>query len=275
MSIKNQNRLPIFALMIVSATVLSLVGLNYLVEGIANKKTPQMAEAKVPHKPNPMGAKDDALDAPVAAPKGMAEPGMMAPPGMKGLPPFDKNRMMPPMPHPGQENGQGAMRRMHNNGKGPFDPRIERTPPPMPPPQQERNDKAGSAPQGSRERAQQPPPPPQGGNYYQPSQDEIMRMEEMERRRMMDYPPPPPPGYYDRDGGGYDDPYDYYDGPPDDFYERGYEGKLDTKEKEDTRTSQTSDHYGAHADSPEDPDSFMDDEYLYDLLDDDDEADED
>lgn len=261
MSIKNQSRLPIFALMIIGGTVLSLVGLNYLVENISKKKPAQMAQKQPPSPPRNLNGKDDEVAPPLGAPELMnpQDKGPELPRGARQYP--DMNRMMPP---PGMgnmgNNGNGVMRHMQ---KGNRDPNIERTAPPI-----ERGDKNN----GNNGPGKMPPPrdqmgyPPPPGNNFRPSEEDIMRME-MERRRMMEsFPPGPPPGYYNRDDR-YDGP---YDGPPDDYYDDydpGYEGKLDDKSKEDIRTSHSDP--GEIHDDLEDPDFQLEDEYLSEFLDED------
>lgn len=266
MSIKNQSRLFIFALMIIGGTVFSLVGLNYLVDGISKKKPVEMAHQQPPSPPRNMNGKDDELAPPeVPEPLNPQNNGPEMPPGRRQFP--DMNRMMPPqgMGNMGN-NGQGVMRRMP---KGNHD--IERTPPPMD--RGDRNNGNGNGAPGKmpqrdpREPMGYPPP----GNF-RPSDEEIRQME-MERRRMMEsYPPGPPPDYYNRDDR-YDGP---YDGPPDDYYDDydpGYEGKLEDHGKEDIRTSHTVDSGDLRDDSLEDPDFQLDDEYLYEFLDEDEDQD--
>ncbi len=264
MSIKNQSRLPIFALIIIGATVFSLVGLNYLVEKIAKTRPPEMAQSKPPPALRNMNGQDDAV-APLVPPGKLG--GDLRPPAPNG---FDlKKGMMPPPGMKGPEgNGGGVMRRMRkgangeaggdraypngNNGGGAGNGGQNGGP----------NGKA--PPRDLKERPNQPPPPPVPDQNYRPSDQELYEIE-MERRRMMG----PPPGYA---------PPEYYqDGPPpygeedyEYFDDYDYDSKLEDPNQEDIKT--TASDTNEYQDEPNnDLDLVVEDEYLNEFLDEEDE----
>lgn len=271
MSIKNQSRLPIFALVIIGATVFSLVGLNYLVDKIAKTSPPQMASRRPPPNMKNMNGRDDAVmpsaqpeNAPAELNNGM--PGL----NLKGMPGPG------PGPGPGQqgfrkgpdENGGGVMRRMRKGMNGePGDMRPPAGPAGNGGPQGGNGANGGRMPpRDLKEQPKQAPPP---GERQGPSERELIEME-MERRRMEGPPPSygPPPGY--GPPAGYPDR-DYepgpYDGPDDSYYfdEPDYDSKLEDPDGEDIKTSSRSNDV---VDEPaNDPDFYLEDEYLNEFFD--------
>lgn len=243
MSIKNQNRLPIFALIIIGVTALSLVGLNYLVEAISKTKTSQMAQSQAPSRkvPNLNGLDDGRQGADDAARKAPSLPGALkkipdfnqgAQPGMRGPPPDGMMRRM--RGGAGINNGMAPIERTNGRNSGQKFPLElkERTPPPALP-QIPASERPGRAPEPQFDQNQGPP---QG------------------------WPPPPPPGYYP--------PPDYYDEGPyyeDEYYdpdENGYEGKLEETEAGMVKTTEVMDS----DDEAADEELYMEDEYFNDFF---------
>ncbi len=255
MNIKNQSRLPIFALVIIGTTVLSLVGLNYLVEAISKTKAPQMAQSQIPPRRMPnLNGRDDGANSPDDAakaaplrpmPKKMPDFNQgMPPPGMRGDP-REMNGVMRNLRRPGMNGGNEAMppieRTNGKNGNQKFPPELkERTPPPALP---------------------QIPPSERAGRPEYPTFDP--------NQAPQGWPPAPPPGYYPPPSDYYPEgPYydeDYLDIPEDEGYPGydGYDGKLEDNNKEEIKTTEVID-----VDDEElNEDLYLEDEYFGDFFD--------
>ncbi len=210
MSIKNQNRLPIFALLIIGVTVISLVGLNFLVNKIAMIKAPQLAmKPAAPPPPQHQGL-DDALPNP-------KHPKILPRVQLKNqVPPLEKN---------------GGLKRVRNSNEQA--PETERRPAER---KNSSTQERPSSPPPDRNPYGYPPPLPEG---LDPAERALIEQELQRRRDMMrDYPSGPPPGYYPEP----DSPEDSYDpNYEDDYYDPDYEGRSEDKAKTNTKTSEYED----------------------------------
>ncbi|MCA9509034.1 MAG: hypothetical protein KC505_11485 [Myxococcales bacterium] len=265
MSMKNQSRLSIFALMIIGATVLSLFGLNYLVEAIAEKKTPVAAHRPPFPQGNKFNGRDDSLNEDDSSTQDSIPSNNFGRMNLGKRPYPNYNKKMPPGFPPNMN--QPPMHGMPNHvQRGNHSANIQRSSPPSHP-VQEPNNHYGTAPNHFQPNNAGQPPFPTNNNNFRPSEEDIRRME-MERRRMMESFPPPP-GYYNPDDR-YDDS---YDGPPDDYYDDyapDYEGKIEKKNKDEVKLSQASDEDEIIDTISDELDMFIEDDYLYDILEDED-----
>ena len=205
MSMKSQNRLPIFSLVILGVTALTIFGLNYVIEQISLKQPVAIANHMPPPslKKGGLGIDDSIDDGKPGRPKGPNKfdakfNGMGNFPN--GMPPPDMRRL---------QGGKDAMD-LQKRSKRTKEAR-EPVPPGYPPPAgQENYNELG------------PPPSDTEGYGRYPEDDRGYRYPDPPYP-YDDYPPPP---------SDYDPEYGYPPLPPDydpeDYYNgEDYEGKLD------------------------------------------------
>jgi hypothetical protein len=259
MSIKNQSRLTIFAALIVGVTVVSLGGLNFIVDKISKITPPQVAKQEPP-----LGAR---LGGGVNAGPGVGRDEDARMPG---------ETTMAPRPYPTMPGGglSGPARKI-NGGKNDAD--FEKKAPAALPPRGQMQHQGGlpgalpqHVPPGGIPPGGMPPGgmPPGGMPYFPdpskmaPEEREAFEREMMRRQQMMQ----PPPDYYPPqhfqgpyDNGGYfEDDYEPYD------YDPGYRGKLDNQANQVKVTQahhelEAAEDYNYEADDI-DEDYFIDDE---------------
>jgi hypothetical protein len=235
MSIKYQNRLPIFAFLIVFATVAGLIGLHFMVDSIA--KSPEATVAvkrEEAPKNRSLGSTDDSVKG-----SGAAMPEM--PLGQAKVPPKD------PRPNLARPPANGVYRQVNarNNGPNVVSP-IPQAPSP-------RNN-ADIKPKAAQAVGRDDSFPPRLPDNLSPAQQEQLQREFERHREMMEkYGPPGPDDFYPGDGDQYDYPDDpYYDGGYD------YQGKNDAKIDKKAKTTDNSDEDADKAD-----DKLLDEKELF------------
>lgn len=189
MSIKSQNRLPIFALVIVGLTVLSLFGINYAVETISQTKPASIAYQAPIKQPPSNFVIDDSVER-----RNKPKPTKIERSNKKLEKPTKRTRR----PNIRRGNGQDSVKRKLGNGPSPQN--IER-------PKRRRKEN-----QNNRQPERRIIYPPQVRDRYFPpipegldlDENEREMIEEEMRRRQREgerypdnFPPPgfPPPGY--------------------------------------------------------------------------------
>jgi hypothetical protein len=235
MSIKHQNRLTIFASLIIGVSALAFVGLNFIVDKISKINTSHVAqqEARGPRlQDSQKHGSDDALKPEDNNP----DPNQM--PNAPGMPSSAPDRQVAPSNNP---------TRRVNNTKNSAD--FEQKTAPAP------SQRPTTMPmQQQPDMRHAPPPGYPDPSRMTPEQREAFEIEMYRRQQLMqeyDYPPPEyyqGPGPYDR---GYED--DYYD------YDPGYRGQKTDAKSSAIKLSDSAPNYDY---DEEDDDEYDPDDYL-------------
>lgn len=220
MELKKKSRLPIYVGTILGITALAMVGTRYIINRIADKIAPALAELPKAIDDSVPDTADDKVEKPDN--KGPAIPGHFGQPAMR-----------PPMPGMGVDDG--SMRRFGPppGGKIPPGYSIKQDGPPM----------YGQPPQGMPMKGQ-PMPPPSGMGQRPPSYPQQPASPPPQQnfpQQPPGYPPQipyPPPPYYPYQGDAppmYPPPYEEedYDNP---YYfdEEDYESHNDNRRENNT-----------------------------------------